>query len=579
MRERLKNIKNRYQNDCIFKFYCNLIFILTINIVFFISYIKGIKIYFSINDDTAISGLIAGTQGSFPGYAVYINFIPAYILSKLTSVIPTLNWYGIYLIGTFFISFALIGNVFLNKFNFKIGMFIYVICVICGIIPFLSSFTFTFVCYISILAGVILIVYGYEIDSRNISLFSYVCGIILFINGSFIRYNSLYTGIVLLVGYIIFKIFEDKKKSIVFIIISILTIILALGFRMYSRMQYYTDPIWNNYIEFNEVRANLIDFGLPDYYENREFYESVGWSENDYNIFKTYSFPEHEKFSTDNLHKIYDYKQSINKSNLGIKTIIEKIGGIIKTNIATILCMIFIILIFVYNIIFTKNKLMSTLLTMFPFGMNILFLIMNRAPFRVVYPHYFITLIILIYLAEDSNKNTKQHSNYNQMENYFLYIGILLFVIFGGIQLFDDYNKSIEIRNNEYLNNSIQIYETLCNDKDNIYLTSLDHNGSIVKAKSIFREYPRNFKSNLISVGGWLSRSKNFNYIKENYGIDNLMYDLIRKDNYYFVDMGYHVGMYVTYFKETYDLDVVFDIVREMYHTKIYKVRLEEKLE
>ena len=241
--------------------------------------------------------------------------------------------------------------------------------------------------------------------------------------------------------------------------------------------------------------------------------------------------------------------------------------------------MIFIILIFVYNIIFTKNKLMSTLLTMFPFGMNILFLIMNRAPFRVVYPHYFITLIILIYLAEDSNKNTKQHSNYNQMENYFLYIGILLFVIFGGIQLFDDYNKSIEIRNNEYLNNSIQIYETLCNDKDNIYLTSLDHNGSIVKAKSIFREYPRNFKSNLISVGGWLSRSKNFNYIKENYGIDNLMYDLIRKDNYYFVDMGYHVGMYVTYFKETYDLDVVFDIVREMYHTKIYKVRLEEKLE
>ncbi len=574
--EMLEGLKNRYKNNYTSRFYLNLILVFIVNVIFFIAYIKGIKIYFSTNDDTAISGLIAGTQGSFPGYAVYINFIPAYILSKLTNIISSINWYGMYLLGTFFVSFTFIGNIFLNKFKLRIGVFVYVVCIICGILPFLSSFTFTFVCYTSILAGVLLIVYGYDINNRNISLFCYVFGALLFINGSFIRYNSLYTGIALLLGYMIFKMFEDKKKSIVFICVSILSITLALGFRVYSRMQYYNDPIWNSYIEFNEARANLIDFGLPDYYENIEFYDSVGWSENDYHIFKSYSFPENEKFSTENLQKIYNYRESINKSNIKVKVIIDKIYGIIKTDISTILCMTFIIMIFIYNIIFTKNKLMSILLFIFPFGMNILFLMMNRAPFRVVYPHYFITLIVLIYLAKDSSDNENINSNYNNIENYFLFAGITLFMIICGLQLFNEYNKALDIRNNEYLNNSIEVYQTLCNDKENVYLTSLDHNGSIVKSKSILREYPQNFKSNLISVGGWLSRSKNFEYIKELYGINNLIYDLTTKDNYYFVDMGTHIGMFTTYFKETYNLDVNFEVVREMYHTKVYKVSVVE---
>jgi len=533
-----------------------------------------------MNDDTAMSGLMAGIQGMFPGYSVFVNFIPSYLISKLAMIWANINWYGLYLLGTCYLSFTFIGAVILQRLRLKIGSTIYMAIVVSGFIPVLGYFTFTIIAYIAVLAGIVLIVQGYYSDIKSIKNVLYVLGTLMFINGSFIRYKCIYTGIVLFCGFIIMELIKERKANIKKVMILggviVINCIFSFGFRAYSMNQYYKDSVWSQYVEFNIARSNLIDFGLPNYHTNKGIYDSVGWSENDYNIFNSYSFPEDVKFSTSNLEKIYEYKKSI-ESNKHYTEAIKKLIEDIDKEFTIQICILLILIISTYNVYFSKNKIMSIFVSIFPFIMHMFFILINRAPYRGVYPHYFMSVILLLLISNEYEKlslNNKEIKEDIKSINCILSIIIITSIIISINPLYESYRNRKSIGENEILKQSIEVYHTLCNDKNNVYLTSMDYNGSLVKENSILRWNLPGSKENVISAGGWGSRSKNIQYAKELNGIDNLIYDLIKKDNYFFVDRGNHVNMYITYFKETYNLDVSFDIVNTMYNTNVYKVNI-----
>lgn len=577
-------IKSEYRDNKEKRFYYNLLIIALCNAIFLLAYFTYFRIYFAINDDVAMSGLMAGIQGYFPGYSVFVNFILSYLISKLARIIPSINWYGLYLLSTCYVSFIFIGTVILDKMRIKLGSAIYIVILACGFIPILSYFSFTTIAYIAILAGVIFIVYGYQSEVKSIKYVCYILGTLMFINGSFIRYKCFLTGVILLFAFIILEIIKDGikymkiniKKTMILGLVIFIVCGFSMVFRTYSMNQYYKDNTWNEYVKFNKARSNLIDFGLPQYYENKELYDSVGWSENDYNIFSSYSFPEHEKFSTENLEKIYEYKKS-NDEAIKLDEAMMKFMETIKKNFSIQICILLILLVSIYNIYFSRNKLMSICISLFPFMMHIIFILMNRSPYRVVYPHYLIAVILLLFISNDYEEIFNENINIrvdSRLVNCILAMIIGSSIIFSIDPLYKQYNNRKEAKTDEYLQQSIEVYNYLCNDNENVYLTSMNYNGDIVRANSILRWNLPGSKENVISAGGWLSRSKNVEYFKDYNGIDNLMYDLVKKDNYFFVDKGSHINMYKIYFKETYNLDVSFDIVNQLYHASVYKVNI-----
>ncbi|NMB06992.1 MAG: hypothetical protein GX981_01230 [Tissierellia bacterium] len=576
----LSKIKKNYIDNEQKRFCYNLLMIAFINAMFLIVYFKFFRIYFAVNDDTAMGGLMAGIQGMFPGYSVFVNFIPSYLISRLAMIWGNINWYGVYLVGTCYLSFTFIGGVIFQRMKLKIGSAIYIAIVACGFIPILRYFTFTTIAYVAILAGIVFIIQGYYSEVKPTKYALYIVGVLMFINGSFIRDKCMYTGIVLLCGFIIMELIKKRKTNIKNIMILGLIVLISCGFsfvfRVYSLNQYYKDSTWSKYVEFNKARSNLIDFGLPDYNTNKDIYKSVGWSENDYNIFNSYSFPEDEKFSTNNLKKIYEYKRSM-KSNVEFAGVIRKLIDNVNKEFNIQICILLIVIITIYNVYYSENKIMSIFVAMFPFIIHIFFILINRAPYRVIYPHYFISVVLLLLISNKYEKLSidNEEAKVNvRSTNCILSIIIVVSIVISVKPIYESYYDRKDISNNELLKQSIEVYHTLCNDKNNIYLTSMDYNGSIVKENSILRWSLPGSKENVISVGGWGSRSKNIEYVKELNGIDNLIYDLIKKDNYFFVDRGRHVSMYQTYFKETYNLDVSFDIVNNMYNSYIYKVRV-----
>ncbi|MCX4305623.1 MAG: hypothetical protein OSJ69_07450 [Acetatifactor sp.] len=70
----------------------------------------------------------------------------------------------------------------------------------------------------------------------------------------------------------------------------------------------YTDEGFREYRKFFDYRTQLYDFlTLPDYEENREFYESADISEGQYALLKNYNFALDEEITSETLKKVVDY--------------------------------------------------------------------------------------------------------------------------------------------------------------------------------------------------------------------------------------------------------------------------------
>lgn len=581
-----KAILRKYDTNKEFRLCINVLLSGIVSAVLLILYVKNVGLYFGINDDIAISKLIAGTSGMNEGYSVYINFIPSYILSKLSLIFSGKNWYGIYLFVSYFIAISVIVGVYLDKFKIKLTSGIFLLLSICVFLPVLRYFTFTYVSYISLVAAIVLIVYTYQKDySKKFKLILYILGSLIFINGSLIRYKCIYTVGLLLGGYVIIKAIIDKKNAVTLVVVSMMTLILCIGLRQFHLYQYNKDEVWKEYLEFNTYRSKLIDYGLPEYEANEEFYKSIEWSANDYAIFSSYKFPDDNKFSTETLKKIHDYGKGLREQKVNIKEIVNEIYNFSLSKINVTITILLLFGMGIYNLFFAKEKLLSFLLIVFPFIIHSLFIIVGRAPERVTYPHYFISVILLLVIGEYFSVDTEDEKikiRNNKGVLSILVFSISIFVLYGYKPIIDRYKLNEENVISEELNRAVQIYWHLRGNTENIYLTDLNYNYGTMYEKTIFVGYDKDSESNIISIGGWRSRSKNWIDIKKNNNISLLMLDLLNKQNYYFVSQNdQFVNWFGVYFKETYGIDIKCEIVDQMFDTKIYKVQevIEEQAE
>ena len=76
---------------------------------------------------------------------------------------------------------------------------------------------------------------------------------------------------------------------------------------------------WSSFRSFFDARTKLYDFyGLPEYTDNREFYESIGLSQESYTLLENYNFALDESIDTWRLEAIVNYQeQNAKTSNHG----------------------------------------------------------------------------------------------------------------------------------------------------------------------------------------------------------------------------------------------------------------------
>ena len=527
-------------------------------------------------DDFIIYNLYSGLDGTYNIHGVYIHPIICLIIGIFYRICSTINWHSIFLLSMQFICFTVIGNIILKKHNNGIAVVLYTIFASVFYVTMLMLIQYTSVAALLILTSLIMLID--ILEKNNEEKIKYIIGIyVLYTIGIMTRMQSLliiipFFGLYFIINLIKYKFQKQITKDTVikmlkyYLIYVIITIVVYVS----NIIIYNSDEVYKNYMEYNDIRTTLHDIIPLDYGENKEIFDEVGWSKNDYYLFYTFNFGDENIYSKEKLQKILDYKiQKDGKYNYDIK-IDEIYKSFISesTDSITYISILFItsFIISLFNKNKTKENILIFLITI---GIHILFIIMNRSMLRVVIPEYMIGTALLMYNL-NFNKN-KINDNIRNSE--ILCFTILIVCTF----LCNKYNYGYKIENYE---NYKEVINYTNSHKENVYLYTVPSLQDRYLTYSVYQMPPKGAFSNLRVMGGWDMYTQNYYDFKERYNLDGNFLDLL-KENVYLIDgdVYWSGNLYTNYkenvllsIKENYNIETTCEKVKEFGNLAVYKV-------
>lgn len=552
MKHKIKNIIN---TDLFKSIFINLV-IVFLCVVFCDS-------VFETNDDYGMASI---TYGYISGYSnshlIFSNILLGKGLTILMSLFPEIPWYGVsqYIVVLF--SFGIITYVLLKRENKWCGYFLTAIVLSFSAYEFYVKLQFTKTAGIASIAGILLLFYTIQLHinyKRNI-----VIGIIMVIIGSWYRFEACLLSLLVFstLGVIVIINNIKKKKLNIqeYILIFGVTIILIFVFKMLDSKVYERNQDWREFKEYNEKRANLLDYGFPDYVEFQEEYKELGISENDFNMFRSWTFADPEVFNTELMDKLISLKSSKEidfkfgadffdlfpyaflKEKLFLASMILFIIWFLDKNRETYIIPYAVVLIFSYNFfLFYKGRYLQH---------------------RVDVVLWMAFLCLFGYLIKDLHLiNRKECGRYVTA----LYFIIFLFTI-------EPYLTSIKTKDNttNEMNKSKQMCEMIGNNKDRLYFTIASDNRLVC-----YRPYDsmqKGLHSNVYALGGWGIQMPLTNQILENYNVYNPFRDIVNNPAFYLMTEEVQLKRIVTYIQEHYDDQAYAVLVKSYDGYNFYKI-------
>lgn len=556
-----KILKNRFFIPCLVIF-INAIFFIICNLLF--------QLRFETIDDFNIIKIISKLDGTYSYYAIHIHPILSFIIMLLYKTGINVNLYTIVLLSIEFFSFTVIGIIFLNK-NLKFGTLIYLFIINTIYFRLLLVINYTSIAAISILAGLVALMYGKS--SKKYTVIGYT----LIIIGTMLRWKSAIIPLPFYILYCIYYTINNKDSKMIkkacLLIFTMLIIVVS------NDIIYKVNPIYKKYKEFNDIRTYFFDFNVMNYEANKETFDKVGWTYEDWQIFYTYSFADENFYNIDNLKML---KRNINSNFDIIKNKILYTSNVllyITTQRNYLFLFLGVSLILLISVIFNKNK--KIILLNFLLYILINFILCYTKPmYRVLVPLYATTFVIMMYLLLEENFNCE--SKNLKIKVKFIIICTLVLIVFNNIYIYKiniDYNKNNFSKIKE-------IIEYTNENKQNAYVYPNVLN-NISLAYSIYEKIPDDTFSNLRHMGDWDIYNNEYYEFKNKYSIENIITDLYLKDNLYIIsgsvygadNMPYenHIEVLKKYIKEHYNVNVKYNIVKQFTNSvKIYKLYKEE---
>lgn len=553
-----------------------LLIIMLINFLIFFIANTLFDVKYEQVDDFIIYNLYSGLDGTYNLHGVYIHPFICLVISILYRIISFINWHSIFLLSMQFICFTLIGYTILKKNNNSMALLIYAIFASIFYTTLLMLIQYTSVSALLISTAFFLLVDLLEKEENKSKIYKIII-FCLFTIGIMMRMQSLliilpFMGVYYLI-YLIEFVKKDKTKENIFRITKyyigyvLITIVVFISYNLYYNM----NPLYKEYMEFNDMRTYLHDIAYVDYEENKEIFDEIGWSANDYYLFYTFDFGDEDKYSKENLKKIYDYKiQKDGKYNFDKK--ISEIEADFESDICDVNTYIFIlfITIFIINLWNKSDMKRSILIFIATISMHLLFIIINRNMLRVIIPEYILGTALMIYNLEIPNK---QYLKFDIEKLAIIFITLVIFVTVSGTK----YQYGYEL--DDYLNYQ-DLIEYTNENRQNVYLYTVPSLQFRYYAYSVYEMPPKGAFSNLRVLGGWDMYTQNYYDFKNRYNLEGKMIDLL-KDNVYLIDGNvYWSGIkyenykenIAVFIKENYDKDVEFIEIKNFDNLTVYKV-------
>lgn len=525
------------------------ILILVVTLVFF-------RFVYIENDDQAMNFIAAGAFGSNSEYLVFINILYGYVLKFLYSINENVNWYVISMYGLMLLDWIVIGTVLFKKAyqNKSLMQGAIIFFILWTFSNFGYRFLqFTHVSAITCIAGFLVLIDEWESPrAKNI-----IFGMLLVIFGSFIRIDSLgmvgfLFGLYTLWCFLAVAIKErwnfrtsQLKKQFLLSMMMLSTVIICGLFSIINTQIYKSDPIWREYLSYNQARSELLDYPtkMPD--DEKKELRSVVYS-GDYYDTEVFTAETMKELASFRVYNQMDFKEMI-------KSGFELLTNASKSDTTRYLYIIPIIVL-AFALLFNRKWIYSLIALIYVVLLYIYLFWAGR--YGLVRIHYGILLGFCVFLIYNYSHGrlAAQFTEFFKSKPMRVYlkraaiigisIAFALFAVVPTIQtgLADKINdESMRVNAPETYNVNYLALENIIQNKDNLYLEELIYSAIIFNWSgntynvSIHQNVKKDFFDNVVCLGGWDTYSKRNYEILKQYGVENPFRALIEKDNVYYI--------------------------------------------
>lgn len=319
----------------------------------------------------------------------------------------------------------------------------------------------------------------------------------------------------------------------------------------------YRDEEWAEYKKVDQYRTQLYDFlTLPDYEENKVFYQSAGISEAQYNLLDNYNFSLDDEITSETLRSVVDYADEKRISEYsGVERLYYRMftlplrEGLWSYGHRVLFDPVVAGDDYPWNFVCAALYGVLLLLTCFSgrvqnfvymalmfFGRTVLWMyiiLKQRTPVRITHSLFVIEIVCLLVLVFEELSWLKESKKLKRLGLLYSGLSILFLVGAGTVAVVSLRNFQTEYENTISFNEDWEELLAYCEErKDNFYF--MDVYSTVNYSEAIFTNSnigPDNYDI----CGGWLAKSPLCGEKYEQFGISSVREALLENDNVYFV--------------------------------------------
>lgn len=550
----------------------NLIATLLLNIVILLIYLTFYNITYETNDEWAFSSFLSGAYGIRSSRLIFSNIFYGRFLRIFYSLDLGINWFTVFQIGFCFISFCVITFICLMKTKsyektcIRYGC-AFVILLMFGFHHYYYIQWTKSACLVA-LAGILLIFYSIHHCKKNKWMLA--VGNLLVLIGSFLRFDAVYIVLAyafvrciydLLIAQKFEGIIKSIKKNKEYVIIFFCLLVLIFGFKYADKLMYkYGEQSekWNYYMEYNKLRSELVDYGIPNYTQNLEAYENMGFSNTDITMLYDWCFSDSEVYNVDTLKKIVELKAEKKWTFSQILSTYENMVNGIKNKLG-------MLILFATIMFLIKSQRKQKVLFALYFSMTFLLYgyltYISRLAFRI---EYGIWLCLLTFFLYDYPEKEGNRSKILSEWSWLIMSVVLIFISV------NDYKNNETVYTMQLQTQYRQLFDYTNAHKENLYMRDVFTLGNWSFGFSPLEALPYGYLSNICLLGGWEVENPITN-VKDSYGIKNPWKECVDNPNVFIID-NLNISTKLEYIRQRYCPTAEAVLVDTVAGFNIYKI-------
>ena len=276
------------------------------NLLFALLFMMRFGTGWETNDDYVVASIASGVYGQSSAYTMFNSFVLGLLLRGLYTMLPGLNWFWVLQLVVVLASYAAVGWVMMQRLGKRRGMAFYLFFMLASCRTFYFLWNYTRTATLATSAGALCMIQGLKTGRNRTPIW---IGGVLFFFGFCLRFESWLMAFALVLAYlageaiVLFAVRRtarhpaewmlSRRKELVACGIVIVT---TLAVFVTEQVVYAQEP-WKSYRAYNRARQELYDYKFPDYDANKDFFDSVNITKEDYEIFFRWNHCDFEKMS------------------------------------------------------------------------------------------------------------------------------------------------------------------------------------------------------------------------------------------------------------------------------------------